>query len=130
MRFRRPAACRPLAHSSVPVLDQDPCSGPAPPCVSGLPFIPAPASASPPLSPTPPLRPGREQPSLFHARTASSDAVAASGPSSTAAAGAFFKETAAKTKEGFAKIGNFIRVANALAGGNEGGAAGGADGTH
>eukprot|EP00198_Chlamydomonas_reinhardtii_P007003 XP_001696339.1 subunit of GARP complex [Chlamydomonas reinhardtii] len=46
-----------------------------------------------------------------HFRTGSSDAnSAASGTS------AFFKETAAKTKEGFAKIGNFIRVANALSG--------------
>jgi hypothetical protein len=39
----------------------------------------------------------------------------ASGDSALGA-GSFFKDTAAKTKEGFAKIGNFIRVANTLAG--------------
>ncbi|GFR43120.1 hypothetical protein Agub_g4124 [Astrephomene gubernaculifera] len=55
--------------------------------------------AGPPLS---------KSSSLFHNRTGGSDTSVGSG---TAAAGAFFKETAAKTKEGFAKIGNFFASA-------------------
>nr|ADI46897.1 VPS53Af [Volvox carteri f. nagariensis] len=54
-------------------------------------------------------------------------ATAASTPTA-AAAGAFFKETAAKTKEGFARFGNFIRVANALTGINESAGSGGGGG--
>ncbi|GLI62858.1 hypothetical protein VaNZ11_005587 [Volvox africanus] len=59
--------------------------------------------------------------SLFQSRTGSSEAVAAPGASGTAVAGAFFKETAAKTKEGFARFGNLIRSANTLTGSSEAG---------
>lgn len=51
------------------------------------------------------------------------------GSQEAAGAGSFFKDTAARTKEGFAKIGNFIRVANALTGDHAAGGQGG-EGSH
>ncbi|KAG2492670.1 hypothetical protein HYH03_009085 [Edaphochlamys debaryana] len=62
-----------------------------------------------------PAGPSLSKNSLFskagpgHARGPSADST-----SSGAAAGAFFKDTAGRAKEGFAKLGNLIRAANAL----------------
>ncbi|KXZ52139.1 vps53 [Gonium pectorale] len=75
-----------------------------------------------------PSSPSLAKTSLHHARTGSTEAASASG---AVAAGAFFKETAAKTKEGFAKIGNFIRAANAISAEHRVGAdGGGGDSSH
>ncbi len=99
---------------------------PAALCASQVYGILVPVHVSRPSSRLPPFP--SLQTSLF-SKAPGSGTHLRTGSQEAAGAGSFFKDTAARTKEGFAKIGNFIRVANALTGDHGAGGQGG-EGSH